>query len=123
MEVHAIEKKQMEGEEYFRKLHIHPKQDEFINDLAINISSKMPYNYHAIRGFIFRACRKWQLKNRKVFSSMMSLGKLETFKFWIQFISLIIELAKHSIKGENEVVFERMLGEAFTLYQAQFCID
>ena len=123
MEVHAIKKEQGEEEEYFKKLHIHPRQDEFINDLAIIICSTIPYNYHAIRGSIFRACRKWQLKNRKSFSSVMGLGKLETFKFWIQFSSLIIELTKHSIKGENEMVFESMLGEGFTLYQAQFCHD
>ena len=119
MESHEIEKEQKE-EAYFEKHHIHPRQEKFIDGLAELFCATMPFSIHVMRGNIFRACKKWQLKNRKPFSSTIDLGKAEMFKFWIQFISLIIEVTKRVIKTENELNFERKLSEAYTMYQTQF---
>jgi len=107
-------------EEDLNKLHIHPKQSDFINNLANFIYPSTSLHLHAIRGFIFRACRKWQIRNCKPFSSVIDLEKPDMFKFWIQFISLIIEVTKRVIKTENELNFERKLSEAYTMYQTQF---
>ena len=107
-------------EENFAKLHFHPTQDAFLYDLAEFLHSSTSLHIHALRGFIFRACRKWQVKNCQPFSSIINLGEVDKFKFWIEFSSLIIEVTKRVIKAENELIFERKLCEAYTLYQAQF---
>jgi len=109
-------------EEIFNKLRFHPKQEDFLHDLAEFLHSSTPsLHVPAIRGFIFRACRKWQVRNCKPFYSIMNLGEVEMFKFWIEFSSRIIEVTKRVIKSENELKFERKLCEAYTLYQAYFC--
>jgi hypothetical protein len=111
------------NEEIFNKLHFHPKQEDFLYDLAEFLHSSTPsLHVHAMRGFIFRACRKWQVRNCKPFYSIMNRGEVEMFKFWIEFSSLIVtEVTKRVIKAENELKFERKLGEAYALYQANFC--
>ena len=121
MEVHLI--KRNTDNEYYRKLHLHPKQDLFIKELAEYLDPGISLHLHAIRGFIYRACRHWQVRNCQPFSAVLNLDRDEIFKFWIQFISIIIELTSRCIKGENELKFERMLGEAFTLYQAHFVVS
>ena len=118
MEVHLI--KRNTDNVYFRKLYLHPKQDIFIKALAEYLDLGTSLHVHAIRGFIYRACRHWQVRNCQPFSSVLDLNGDDRFKFWIQFISIIIELMSRCIKGENELKYERMLRESFTLYQAHF---
>ena len=116
-------KENQHDNEYYKKLHFHPEQENFIYELAEYLHLSTPLEISAMRGFLFRACRKWQLRNRRPFSSIMNEGSVERFKFWIQFSSLIIEVTRRVIKGEHELVFERMLGKAYTIYQDQFGND
>jgi len=114
-------KENQRHEENFKKLHFHPSQEDFLYKLADFLHSSTSLHIHAIRGFIFRACRKFQVRNCKPFSATINLGEVEMFKFWIEFSSLIIsEVTKRAIKAENELKFERKLGEAYKLYQAHF---
>ncbi len=113
----------LQKQEQFQTLRKTPKQGKFINALAELISSRTPYNVFALRGFILRSCKQWQIKNQKYFYSLVGLSSEECFKSWIDLSSIIFtELTRRAIRGEAEWELGSVLSNAFTLY-AQFCIN
>ena len=119
MEVQILEKR-----ENYLKLRKTSKQFQFVNDLADFLCFRLDIIVYAMRGFILRSFKKWQEKNQRDFNSIVGLNSSEGFKIWIQLCSIIFtELTRHIIQGEAEWELECLIGEAFTLFQAQFCID
>ncbi len=119
MEVQILEKQKK-----FEKLHKTIEQGKFIGDLAETICSRTSCNVYAIKGFIYRSCRKWQIKNQRYFSSAIGLNSADSFRFWIQFSSIIFtELTRLAIRGEAEWELDSILSNAFTLYNSYFCTD
>ena len=114
----------LENRESYQKLRKTSKQLQFINDLADFLCSIFEHNIYAMRGFILRSFKIWQVKVQKDINSIIGLTSAEGFRIWTQLCSIIFsELTKHVIQGEVEWELECLLGEGFTLYQAQFCID
>ncbi len=119
MEVQIFEK-----HENYAKIQKTIGQGKFINDLAELICSRTSCNVHAIKGFIYRSCRKWQIKNQRYFTSVIGLNTADSFRFWIQLSSIIFtELTRRVIQGEAEWELDSILSNAFTLYAKQFCND
>ena len=111
-------------EENYKRLHITLERRQFIDDLVTLLIEVVPMKEMAMRGFILRSFKKWQEKNQRDFNSIVGLNSSEGFKIWIQLCSIIFtELTRHIIQGEAEWELECLIGEAFTLFQAQFCID
>ena len=114
----------LENRESYQKLRKTSKQFQFITDLAEFLCSRLEYNIYAIKGFILRSFKIWQVKNQREFNSIVGLTSAEGFKIWIQLCSIIFtELTRHVIQGEAEWELECLIGEAFTLFHAQFCTD
>jgi len=111
-------------EENYKRLHITPEQRLFIEDLANMLIEFLPIKEMAMRGFIIRAAKNWQLKNRKQVSESMNWGRKEKLNFGMELMSAIFtELTRTLVQPEQEQELEMVLAEAIEMYNRIFCSD
>ena len=111
-------------EENYKQLHITPEQRLFVEDLAKMLVEFLPMKEMAMRGFIIRAAKNWQMKNKKRVSDSLNWGRKEKLDFGIELMSAIFkELTRTLVKPEQEYELELVLAEAIEMYNMLFCSD
>ena len=111
-------------EEDFQRLHFPPKQRLFIDDLAKLLIAFLPMKEMAMRGFIIRAVKIWQIKNRKKVSECANWGRKEMLNFGMELMSgIFTELTRTLVQPEQEQELELVLAEAIEMYNTKFCSD
>jgi len=102
-------------------LHITLEQRQFIDDLATMLIEVVPMKEMAMRGFIIRAAKNWQMKNRKQVSESETWGKEKKLEFGIELMSAIfLELTRTLVKPEQEYEVEMALAQAIEMYNEKF---
>jgi len=108
-------------EENYKRLHITPEQRQYIDDLATLLVEIVPMKEMAMRGFIIRAAKNWQMKNRKAVSESVNWGKKEKLNFGIELMSAVFtELTRTLVKPEEEYELEMALAQAIEMYNVKF---
>lgn len=111
-------------EENYKKLYITPDQRLFIDNLARLLIAFLPMKDMAMRGFIIRAAKNWQMKSRKQVSESANWGREQKLKFGIELMSSVFtELTRTLVKPEQEYELEMVLAEAIEMYNKEFCSD
>ena len=108
-------------EENYKRLHITPDQRQFIDNLAKLLVRVVSMKEMAMRGFIIRAAKNWQMKNRKQVSESETWGKEKKLAFGIELMSAIfLELTRTLVKPEQEYEVEMALAQAIEMYNEKF---
>ena len=108
-------------EENYKRLHITPEQRQFIDDLATLLIEVVPMKEMAMRGFIIRAAKNWQMKNRKQVSESVNWGKEKKLEFGVDLMSAVFtELTRMLVKPEREYEVEMALAQAIEMYNVKF---
>ncbi len=107
--------------ENYARLHITADQRQFINDIAVLLVKVVPIKEMAMRGFIIRAGKKWQMKNRKKVSESVNWGKKEKAQFGIELMDAVFqELTRMLVEQEDELELEMALVQAIEIYNNTF---
>ena len=108
-------------EENYKRLHITPEQRQFIDDLATLLIEVVPMKEMAMRGFIIRAAKNWQMKNRKQVSESVNWGNEKKLEFGVDLMSAVFtELTRMLVKPEREYEVEMALAKAIEMYNQKF---
>ncbi len=110
-----------EAEDYYKKLRFASDQKDIIIEFGKLMKKFIPLSERAIKGFIWRSLKEWQLNFKRDFSEISKLDPENRIEAVVQIIEIFgARLKKVLIKKEQEPLLEQVMQNALKRYEDNY---
>ncbi|MFX1382294.1 MAG: hypothetical protein ACFFBP_07585 [Promethearchaeota archaeon] len=110
-----------EAAEYYKTIHIAPEQKAIVSSLGKMISHALSIEERAIRGFIWRSIKDWQIDHSKDLSSIANMSPENRIQALLQIINVLEKtLMRVLISKEHEPLLEEAMKQVIVAYKQHY---
>ncbi|MFX1570893.1 MAG: hypothetical protein ACFFCV_21345 [Promethearchaeota archaeon] len=111
----------VDAEKYYGTIHISERQKTLLEPVAKIISDQINVSERAVKGFLWRAVREWQMENKKDLSEAEALSPDQR----VLLFKKIMELIKHTftrilIDNSQEHLLDKALNDVLSIYKTRY---
>ena len=110
-----------EAEEYYKTLHVASDQKYIVIAISKLIDKYIPIPERAIRGFIWKTIREWQLQYKTDLSELSTMNSAERVNAVKQIIEIFETMMKRIlIDTDQEPALKEAMQQALNIYNEKF---
>lgn len=109
------------AEEYYKTLHMDPKQRPIVDSFVQILSQHLPIPERALKGFMWRVLTDYQIKRHMAASESEKLDPAERIKGLMEILALFKEaLTRVLISQEQEPLLDNAISKVIKIYKEKF---
>lgn len=109
------------AEDYYKTIHIAPEQRTIIDSLIPLLSPHLPISDRAMKGFLWRVLKDYQMKRHMALTESANLSPKERIEGLIEILKMLKEaLTRVLINQEQELKLDDAISKVITFYKERF---
>lgn len=111
----------LDAEKYYRTIHISERQKTLLEPVAKAISDQINVSERAVKGFLWRAVREWQMENQKDLAEVEALSPDQRVYLFEKILDLIKQSFTRILIDDSQMpLLDKALDDVSLIYKTQF---
>ncbi|MFX1500180.1 MAG: hypothetical protein ACFFDH_04350 [Promethearchaeota archaeon] len=111
----------LKAEKYYRTIHISERQKSMLEPIAKAINDQIDVSELAIKGFLWRVIREWQMENQKDLAEVEGLSTDQRVSLFKKMLDLIKQsFTRILIDKSQEPLLDKALNDVLSIYKTRF---